>query len=385
MRYLWVIAGVLLGSCAHTSSVATTDSGDSRHLAAIEQSLVPSDGSDAAPESIQARLRHWHVPATSVAVFGDGRIRWAKAWGVADAATGRPATALTRFQAGSISKPVTATAVLQLVDEARLDLNGDINNALHSWKVPPHGWSAIAPVTPAELISHMAGVSVRSFPGYAAEASLPTLIEILDGSPPANTEPIRVVTQPGSAYNYSGGGYLILQQALMDLDELSFEALMRKRVLAPLGMTASSFAFLRAVGASAVASGHSATGERVEGGCHVYPESAAAGLWSTPSDLARFAMGIQVALSAQDDDRTVLSPRLARWMISPSGSATQGMAFNLSPSSFYHAGDTEGYYAAVVASKDGHMGVAIMTNGAQGGRLMNEIIQAVAKEYQWEP
>jgi CubicO group peptidase (beta-lactamase class C family) len=317
-------------------------------------------------------------------VFGDGRIRWAKAWGVADSASGRPATALTRFQAGSISKPVTATAVLQLVDEQRLDLNGDINAPLRSWRIPDHQWSGIAPVTPAELISHMAGVSVRSFPGYRAEGALPTLIDILDGSPAANTAPVRVIAQPGASHSYSGGGYLILQQALMDLDGMSFEAVMRRRVLDPLGMSTSTFAALRPVG-ELVASGHTAAGERVEGGCHIYPESAAAGLWSTASDLARFAMAIQGALGAREHHDTIVSPRSARWIISPNGSPTQGMAFDLSPSSFYHAGDTEGYYAAVVASKDGHMGVVIMTNGAQGGHLINEIIQAVAKEYRWEP
>ena len=384
MRLVLVTAGALLCGCAHSANVRTLNEVESRHLAAIERSLVPSDSSEAPPQRIEERLNHWHVPAVSVAVFGDGQIKWTKAWGVADAVTQQPATVHTRFQAGSISKPMTAAAVLELADHNRLDLESDVNNALRSWKVPPHQWSAFAPATPAMLISHMAGVSVRSFPGYAVGAAIPTISQVLDGLPPANTAPIRVVAQPGTAYTYSGGGYVILQQVLVDLDGMTFEALMRKRVLDPLGMTASTFSRLRTDGGSETASGHTAGGVRVEGGSHVYPESAAAGLWSTPSDLARFAMGIQAALNAQDDQHTVVSRRSARWMMSPNRAPTQGMAFDLSPSSFYHAGDTEGYYAAIVASNDGHMGVAIMTNGAQGGHLMNEIILAVAREYGWE-
>jgi CubicO group peptidase (beta-lactamase class C family) len=122
----------------------------------------------------------------------------------------------------------------------------------------------------------------------------------------------------------------------------------------------------------------------VKGRWHDYPESAAAGLWATASDLARFAMGIQAALNSPKGDRAIVSRDSARWTVSPNGSATQGMAFDLSPTSFYHAGDTEGFYCAVVAAIDGHMGVAIMTNGAQGGHVINEILQAVASEYQWE-
>jgi CubicO group peptidase (beta-lactamase class C family) len=384
MRRALVTIGFLLCGCAHAAGPPALNPDEARHLAAIERSLVPSDSAGAPPQPIEARLQHWHVPGVSVAVFGDGRIRWAKAWGTSDAVTRRPVTTRTRFQAGSISKPVTAVAVLQLVDDNRLDLEGDANVALRSWKVPHHAWSAVSSVTPAGLISHTAGISVRSFPGYAADAAIPTINQVLDGSPPANTAPIRVVARPGAAYSYSGGGYVILQRALMDLDGLAFEALMRKRVLNPLGMTASSFSILRADGRSEIASGHTAAGQRVQGGSHIYPESAAAGLWSTPSDLARFAMAIQAALSAQDNHRSIVSRRSARWMISQNGTPTQGMAFDLSPSSFYHAGDTEGYYAAAVGGKDGHMGIAIMTNGAQGGHLMNEIIEAVAKEYSWE-
>jgi CubicO group peptidase (beta-lactamase class C family) len=268
-----------LCGCARTVTLPAPGPDEALHLAAIEQSLIPSDSTGAPPERVESRLEHWHVPAVSVAVFGDGQIKWAKAWGVADAVTRRPATAQTRFQAGSISKPVTAAAVLQLVDSKRLDLEGDINSALRSWKVPAHEWSSSASVTPAKLISHTAGVSVRSFPGYAADAALPSINQILDGEPPANTAAIRVIAQPGGAYSYSGGGYVILQQALMDLDGLAFEKLMRKRVLDPLRMTASSFSPLRPDGGSEIPVAHGA-GERVEGGASI-PESAAAGLWAT--------------------------------------------------------------------------------------------------------
>ena len=197
MKRVLVTACLFLCGCAHDPGLTVLNPEQGLHLAAIERSLVPSDAPEAQPEPVGERLRHWHVPAVSVAVFGDGEIKWAKAWGAADELTRQPVTTLTRFQAGSISKPVTATALLQLVDEGSLDLNGDINSALGSWKLPQHAWSSVAFVTPAELISHTAGVSVRSFVGYAADAALPTIRQILDGSPPANTAAVRVISRPG--------------------------------------------------------------------------------------------------------------------------------------------------------------------------------------------
>jgi CubicO group peptidase (beta-lactamase class C family) len=380
VRRILLVIGLVLCSCAK-SGEPPLDPAEARHLAAIEKSLVPSDAQDATPQPIEERLRHWQVPAASVAVFGDGKIKWAKAWGVADAVTRKPVTKGTRFQAGSISKPVTATAALCLVDEKRLELNADINSVLRAWKVPTHNWPSDA-VTPARLISHTAGISVRSFPGYAEGAHIPTISQALDGLAPANTKAIRVVSQPGATYSYSGGGYVILQQALVDRAGAPFELLMSKFVLNPLGMASSSFSLAARDDESDIASGHTATGERVEGKWYSYPEAAAAGLWSTPSDLARFAMGIQAALNRSG---ALVSEHSARWMISQNKTPAHGMAFDLSEQSFFHAGDTEGFHAVVIASIDGHMGIVVMTNGAQGGNLINEIAAAVASEYAWEP
>jgi len=345
----------------------------------IEKSVPPSDSPGGAAQTVEQRLKHWNVPGVSVAVFGDGAIRWAKTWGVTDATTQSPATTTTRFQAGSISKPITATVVLELSAEGRLSMDEDINRRLRSWKLPDTEWSGETKVTAARLINHTAGISVKSFPGYASSSTGPTLAEILDGRPPANTPPIRVTSKPGAEYRYSGGGYVILQQAISDIEKQPFERVMRRRLLDPLGMTSSTFAVSFPDDAER-ASGHTATGARVEGKWHVYPESAAAGLWSTPTDLARYAMAIQAALQGR---RAIVSRQAALWMTSANGAPTRGMAFDLSPSAFYHAGDTEGFYAAVVGSTDGHWGVAIMTNGAQGGNVINELIKAISHEYDW--
>jgi CubicO group peptidase (beta-lactamase class C family) len=283
-----------------------------RHLIAIERSLEPSDAPGSAVASIEQRLAHWQVPAASVAVFGEGKIKWAKAWGYADAATRQTATVATLFQAGSISKPLTAAAILQLVEEHRIDLDGDIDSSLRSWKLPRNSWSNGTLVTPAMLISHTAGISVRSFPGYASSASVPSVGEILAGVPPANTAPIGVIAQPGAAYSYSGGGYVVLQQAITDITGKPFSDVMSRKILTPLGMSHSTFMLLRPGAGNDIASWHTPTGARVEGSWHLYPESAAAGLWSTPSELAYFAMAIQSALQGS---HSIVSQQSAAWMI----------------------------------------------------------------------
>jgi len=172
--------------------------------------------------TLEERMRLYRVPAVSIAVFGSGRILWAKAYGVADADSLTPATEATLFQAASVSKPVSAAAVLKKVEQGKLSLDKDVNEYLKSWKLPENEWTKKTPVTLAELLSHSAGITVHGFPGYAAGRAVPTLVQVLDGAPPANTAAIRVDSLPGKEYRYSGGGYTIAQQALIDVEGKPF-------------------------------------------------------------------------------------------------------------------------------------------------------------------
>jgi CubicO group peptidase (beta-lactamase class C family) len=165
---------------------------------------------------IEAVMAEHYIPGASVAVIDDGEIAWAESYGVLEVGKAAPVSAETRFQAASISKPLTALAVLGLVQEGRLALDEDIRGYQSSWRLPENdGWQPR--VTLRQLLSHSGGTTVTGFLGYPAGARVPTLRQVLDGEKPANSAPILVDTVPGLHFRYSGGGYTILQQLIEDV------------------------------------------------------------------------------------------------------------------------------------------------------------------------
>jgi CubicO group peptidase (beta-lactamase class C family) len=167
------------------------------------------------------RMVHYRVPGVSIAVIDNYQIEWSCGFGAIEAGSTKPVTSHTLFQAASISKSFSALGALLLVEQGKLSLDKDVNLRLRNWKVPDNRYTAGHPVTLRELLSHTAGTTVGGFPGYPRDAQLPTLIQILDGVPPANTPPVRVDKQPGGGWRYSGGGYEIVQ---LLIDDVSGEA-----------------------------------------------------------------------------------------------------------------------------------------------------------------
>jgi CubicO group peptidase (beta-lactamase class C family) len=333
--------------------------------------------------TIDERLRFYDVPGVSVAVVDGGRIAWARAWGVADAATGAHVDTATLFQAASISKPVAAVGALRMVEEGRLELDGDVNHRLRRWQVPESRHTAVEKVTLRRLLSHSAGTTVHGFPGYPAGAPVPTLVQILDGQPPANTAPVRVDTIPGSLWRYSGGGTTVVQLLMEDVSGRPFAELMETLVLRPAGMTHSTFAQpIPADHPGVPATAHRSDGSPIPGGHHTYPEQAAAGLWTTPSDLARFALHVREA-SAGAAGR-VLSPGMARRMLTVEAGA-YGLGFALSGEAddrtFGHGGSNAGFQSILVLHSGDGPGAVVMTNGQNGINLAYEIVRAIAREY----
>jgi CubicO group peptidase (beta-lactamase class C family) len=325
-----------------------------------------------------------HVPGVSVAVIHNGAIAWALGFGVVRPG-GAPVTAETLFQAGSISKPVAAMAALHLVEQGRLSLDSDVNQALTSWKISPSAAAAGAVVTLRELLSHTAGLTVQGFPGYAASAPIPTLVQILNGEKPANTDPIRLEAPPGSRWKYSGGGYTVMQQLLIDVSHQPFPALLHDTVLAPIGMTHSTYEqplpeVLRAKSATP----YQRNGTPLEGGFHTYPEMAAAGLWTTPTDLARFAIEIQRSL--RGDANHVLSAAMTRQMLTVvQQHYGLGPAIGGSPENpyFAHDGVDAGFENSLIAYEQGGNGAVVMTNAEGGLELAHAFIGSIAKVYDW--
>jgi len=344
-------------------------------------------GKPIAAMNILDRMKYYHVPGVSVAVIDNGKIDWAKGYGVKETGGNDPVSPETLFQAASISKPVTALGTLQLVEKGSLDLDSPVNDKLVSWKVPENEFSEKEKVTLRQLLTHSAGLTVSSFPGYATSEQIPTLVQVLDGEKPANTSPVRIDMIPGAQWRYSGGGFVVTQLLVADVSGRPFKEYMQSTVLAPLGMTHSTFEQpLPRDKANQAASAHQANGEVIKGRWHVYPELAAAGLWSTPSDLCRFAIELQKSVAGGSNK--IISQEMAGKMLTP-GTGNWGLGMGLGASreeekrSFSHGGGNEGFICMLFAFVNKGQGAAVMTNSAGGNELVFEILRALSSVYGW--
>jgi len=335
--------------------------------------------------ALEDRMARYRAPGLSFAVFDDYEIVWAAAFGLTDAKSGTPVTTATLFQAGSISKSVAATAVMAAAERGEVDLDSPINTLLSSWQLPENEFTAVAPVTPRRLLSHSAGTTVHGFPGYAVDEAVPSLQQVLDGAAPANTAAVLVDTEPGTIFRYSGGGTTIMQMAMTDLAGIPYPDLLQQTVLGPIGMSSSTFEQPLPPGwIERAAAGHQRDGRPVWGNRHTYPEMAAAGLWTTPTDLARFAINMQRALRGDED--SLLERATVEEMVRPVLSQA-GLGFFEMKSNdalyFGHNGADAGFQALLVASREGGHGAAIMVNSDSGIRLAMEILPAIARAFSW--
>ena len=339
--------------------------------------------------SLLERMSDLTIPGVSIAVIHEYQIEWERGYGVRERGTEEQVDAETRFQACSISKPVTAIATLRLVEQGRLDLDTDINTYLTSWRLPKNGaWQP--EVTLRQLLSHTAGISVPWFNGYHPEQDIPTLREVLDSQQPANTVAIRVTTIPGLRFRYSGGGYVIVQQLLMDVMKQPFPQLMRDLVFNPLNMQHSTYEQPRGLEQwEHAATGHRSSGKPIAGKWHIFPEMAAGGLWTTASDLARFALSLQKAKAGQPDQ--ILSSRMVEKLLTPQSKSDDRGDIGLgvfiegrgNTARFGHGGDNFGYACHWVSLKYSGQGCVIMTNSDNGWALLNELVRAIAQVYDW--
>ena len=348
------------------------------------------DGQLGLPWALAERMVFCHTPGMGLAIVEGFEVAWAGGFGLREAGTGEPVTGRTLFQAASISKPVSALAVMRLVQDGVLDLDRDVNDYLTSWRVPANdGWQPR--LTLRHLLSHTAGVTVHGFPGYTAFEQAPGLVQVLEGEPFANTPRIEVNTLPGLTYRYSGGGTLIAQQVMIDRLGKPFPQLMRELVLEPLGMADSTFEQpLPADWASRAAAGHPYKSSPLPGRYHVYPEMAAAGLWTTPADLAR--VGVELMRATHGRPSAVLSRDTAEALLQPQH---PGPVEGYQPAlgffwegeeegrCFYHSGWNEGFVAHAQFFPSSGQGVVLMLNSNEGNDLMFDIGRALRREFGW--
>ncbi len=375
-----VAFAALVSTLATPAGTSATDQTAAKILGGLESKYYIA-GAPRVEHTLAERMRYYRVPAVSIAVIDHYRIAWTYAAGLRDAASDAPASTATLFQAASMSKPVAAAAILALFEAKHLNLDADVNTMLASWHVPPPPRDSPERVTMRRLLSHSAGINVHGFVGYDRDAPLPSLVQVLDGAPPANSEPIRVTVVPGAATQYSGGGTSIAQQLAVDVSGEPFPEFMRTMLLAPLGMTNSTFdqPLPRALWPRA-ANGYYVSGKPVHRGWHVYPTMAAAGLWTTPSDLAAFVIAVQNALRGRA--KPPIDATVAREMTTRASDGF-GLGPEVLPGYFEHNGANEGFQGIFIGLDQGGKGVAVMTNSDAGLRLADEVVHSVAKAYRW--
>ena len=354
-------------------------------IACVEAAQSPNrQGFD--PYTIQEMMKLFHVPGVSIAVVRDFKVQWTKTYGAADVVTDAPVTQETRFQAASISKPVTAFAVLRAVDSGKLSLDEDVNNYLKSWKVPVNEYTE-GGVTLRALLSHTSGTGDGfGFPGYNPSAKLPTLEQVLDGKPPSNVGPVFWERPPFTAQKYSGGGIEIVQVVLQDAYGKPFAEIMQELVLGPVGMANSTYEQpLPATADQSAARAHDKDGKVMDAKWHVYPEQAAAGLWTTPTDLAKLGIEVQKALRGESK---LLSRRTALEMVAPTGTGPFAIGFAIEKRGegwyFVHDGSNWGFRSDLAMHRLKGYGIVVMTNSDSGGQIISAIEARVAAAANWD-
>ncbi len=375
-----------------TIALPATSTAQSRtareHMAAIEGAQASTGPNGLGELTIEGLMERFNVPGVSVAVIHDFEIHWAKGYGIADIETGAPVDSETMFQAASISKPVAAMGVLRAVQDGLFTLDDDINDILTSWTLDGGEFTRDRPVTPRTLTSHTSGLGDGfGFPGYDPTDPIPTVVQVLDGHELSNVGALFMERPPMSLMEYSGGGATLMQQALSDARDRPFAEIMRDGILRPIDMNNSSYQQpISEERDRNAARAHSREGQSMGAKWHVYPELAAAGLWTTSSDLARFAIEVQRSAIGQSNE--VLSRMVVQEMLSPVGVGDFAVGFTISKIGegwyFRHGGSNWGFRATLLAHKVKGYGLAIMTNADQGGAVAGELSRRIQMAYEWD-
>ncbi|WP_440135476.1 serine hydrolase [Chitinophaga sancti] len=358
---------------------------DKEKILLVEKSLVGTIQLEGeTPWTIAERMTHYKIPGLSIAVIQNHRLIWAKGYGYANDSLKTPVTTQTLFQAASVSKSLNGVGVLKLAQDKKLDLYKDINTYLTSWQFPYDSLAKGKKINTANLLSHTAGLTVHGFEGYTPGTPLPTIVQILDGVKPANSAPVRSMFEPGLRLEYSGGGITISQLIVMDVTHMPYADYMKKAVLQPLGMTGSTFSQPPAdVKPALLATGHSGDGKPMEGNYHIHPEEAAAGLWTNPTDLAKFIIETQLAYEGKSSK--VLNQASAQLELTPyqNKQGALGVFIDIYPDSttyFGHGGANIGFRCQYFGSLNDGNGIVVMVN-SDNGNILQEVINSVAKVY----
>ena len=332
--------------------------------------------------TIAERMEHYGVPGMSIAVIHNYKVAWTKTYGFVDKEKSAKVDENTLFQAASISKPISVYAALSLIEAGKINLTKNVNNYLTAWQLPYNEFTKEEKVTLQHIVSHKAGLTIHGFLGYSPDLEVPNLVQVLDGKDPANSAAVRVDKVPGGNMRYSGGGYCVMQQMMIDVTGKTYPEILKEKVLQPIGMTKSTFAQpLPPEKLKLAATGYVPNGNMVEGRRHTYPEMAAAGLWTNAADLAKFIIDLQQTLLGNSEK--VLSQAMAKKMVTSVEGDFMGLGIFLEGGRFGHGGWNEGFSSDMSGHLTNGKGVVVMIN-ANHPPLINEVKNAVARVYNWE-
>jgi CubicO group peptidase (beta-lactamase class C family) len=352
----------------------------------VENSLTPGQifGDTLVSGNIIKRMEELKIKGVSIAVIRNYKIEWAKGYGWADSAEGREVTTSTRFQAASISKSLNSLGVLKLVQDGKIDPEADINSYLRTWKFPYDTVSKDKKINVYHLLSHTAGLDIHGFPGYERSASIPNVYQVLKGEKPANTKKVKSLFEPGLKFKYSGGGTTVSQLIVTDAALMLYADYMQLEVLSPLGMSNSSYKQPPS-DTAVLASGYDRMGVRVPGKFHIYPEQAAAGLWTTPTDLAKYIIDCQLTLEGKS--QKVLSTSMMKKRMEPYIDSAAALGVFIAQKGerkyFNHNGSNRGFLCVSFGSLEGGDGVVIMTN-SENFSILEELTNSVSRVYGWK-
>ncbi len=389
--FLFLLLNAVLLSCnnkvADTIYIANDTSGIKEKILKIENGLLPAvviENEDSIFYSIIERMQYYDVPGLSIAVIEDNKIEWAKSYGVKEKGTTDIVTLNTMFQAASMSKPITGIVAVKLAEQGKIDLKRSVNEQLKSWQIPENKFSKKKTITPELLLMHLSGLNVHGYHGYSVYDTIPTIIDILNGTSPANSEPMEVILEPRNKWKYSGGGYTVLQLLMEEVSGKSFPQLMKENLFDPLGIKNSTFSHILSKSEEeSIAKAYKYDGSMVKGGYHIYPEKAAAGLWCTPSDYAKMVIEIQKAYFGQSDK--IVSQKASKSLFTRNlGYMGYGFMIRLHGDSTAIAfgGGNKGYSCNIFSYFNLGSGVVIM-GSSDNSEIMSEILRSMSKQYSW--
>lgn len=308
--------------------------------------------------------KKYDVPGVAIGLVHEGRISEILHYGYADKKQGIPLSENTLFQAGSISKSVTAWGIMHLVEEGRISLDDPVEKYLTEWKFPESGYDH-QEVTIRRLLSHTAGLPPhKGYVGTEPEEELYSLVDSLNGEGRFN-EPTKIIGEPGTEAAYSGAGYSILQLLIEEVTGMSFEAYMEEQVLKPLGMNASSFRQDAADPSLSKAYGY--FGQEIPN--YLFTEKAAAGLKTNASDM----MALIIASLNRGNK---LAEEMQKPVMGENGLGLFIRMISDGKTFMYHSGDNRGWHALYGFVPETGDGVVILTNSDNGIDLRQDIYHA---------